>query len=495
MSAGLGLTLPMAERLLGRSNDGILAFDRNCQYIYWNPAMERLSGMRAADVLGQQAFDLFPFLTETGENQFFHRALAGEEVAVYNRSFFIPGTKRRGLFDGSYGPLYGEDGAIIGGIGIIRDVTEQRRAAELLSETEQRFRTMADVAPVLLWMADPDGLCTFFNQTWLSFTGRTLEEEWGVGWAEGVHFEDFQRCMDIYNQSFGQRRVFEMEYRLRRADGEYRWILDRGSPRYTPDGTFAGYIGSCIDITERKALEDKLRDAVQARDEFLSIASHELKTPLTSLQLQIDSLERQLQLRPEEALRSGRLASGAKSVSDQADRLAKLIEVLLDVSRINAGRLTFECSDVDLVPLVRDTADRWRPDAAQAGSELTVNVEGDCGSDPLVVYWDRLRLEQVLSNLISNAIKYGQGKPIAVTLARADGGARLQVSDQGMGISPGDQARIFERFERAAASRNFGGLGLGLWINKRLVEGMGGSISLDSVPAKGSTFTVELGRS
>ena len=496
MSAGRQLTLPMAERLLGRSNDGILAFDPDCHYIYWNPAMERISGMKARDVLGQQAFDLFPFLTETGEDQFFRRALAGEEISVQNRSFVVPGTRRRGFFDGSYGPLYGEDGAIVGGIGIIRDVTEQRQAAELLVETERRFRTMADVAPVLLWMADPDGLCTFFNQTWLSFTGRTLEEEWGVGWAEGVHFEDFQRCMDIYNQSFGQRRVFEMEYRLRRADGAYRWILDRGTPRYTPDGTFAGYIGSCIDITERKALEDKLRDAVQARDEFLSIASHELKTPLTSLQLQIDSLERQLKLRPEEALRTGRLTSGAGAVSDQADRLARLIEVLLDVSRINAGRLTFECSDVDLVPLVHDTAERWRADAAQVGSELTVNIEGVGGAaDQLVVHWDRLRLEQVLSNLISNAIKYGQGKPISVTVARARGGARLQVRDQGIGISPGDQVRIFERFERAAASRNYGGLGLGLWITKRLVEGMGGSISLDSVPEQGSTFTVNLGQS
>ena len=96
---------------------------------------------------------------------------------------------------------------------------------------------MADASPVLLWMSGTDGLCTFFNQTWLDFTGRTLEEEWGVGWAEGVHFEDFQRCMDTYMDAFNERRVFEMEYRLRRADGEYRWILDRGTPRYTPDGT------------------------------------------------------------------------------------------------------------------------------------------------------------------------------------------------------------------------------------------------------------------
>src|SRR4051812_34225848 len=144
---------------------------------------------------------------------------------------------------------------------------------------------MADASPVLLWMAGRDALCTFFNQTWLRFTGRTLEEEWGVGWAEGVHFEDFQRSMDTYTAAFNKREVFEMEYRLKRADGEYRWILDRGTPRLAQDGTFAGYIGSCVDITDRKKLEISLRQAVRDRDDFLSIATHELRTPLTSLQL------------------------------------------------------------------------------------------------------------------------------------------------------------------------------------------------------------------
>src|SRR5262249_47734601 len=159
------------------------------------------------------------------------------------------------------------------------DITGSKLADERMKESEQRFEHMADAAPVLLWMSRTDGLCTFFNQTWLEFTGRTLKEEWGVGWAESVHFEDFQRCIDSYFAAFNAREPFEMEYRLRRRDGEYRWILDRGRPRYTPDGTFAGYIGSCVDITERKELERELRSAVRARDEFLSVASHELRTP------------------------------------------------------------------------------------------------------------------------------------------------------------------------------------------------------------------------
>src|SRR5690349_4382624 len=126
-------------------------------------------------------------------------------------------------------------------------------------ESETRFRTMADTAPVLLWMAGTDGLCHFFNQGWLDFTGRPLERELGNGWAEGVHAEDFQHCMAVYLEAFVRRERFAMEYRLRRADGQYRWIYDTGVPRYEPDGTFAGYIGSCIDVTEQREARDTLQ--------------------------------------------------------------------------------------------------------------------------------------------------------------------------------------------------------------------------------------------
>src|SRR4029077_18002556 len=153
---------------------------------------------------------------------------------------------------------------------------------------------MADAAPVLLWMSGEDGLCTFFNQSWLEFTGRTMAQELGEGWAESVHFEDLAACMSTYLDAFKERRVFEMEYRLRRRDGEFRWVLDRGAPRYTSEGDFAGYIGSCIDITERRKLETELRGAVEGRDHFPFVASHELGTPLTTLKLQVERLQRML---------------------------------------------------------------------------------------------------------------------------------------------------------------------------------------------------------
>jgi PAS domain S-box-containing protein len=368
-------------------------------------------------------------------------------------------------------------------------LTAQQLAEEQLGETERRFQNMADAAPVLLWMSEPDGLCTFFNQSWLDFTGRTMDEEWGVGWAEGIYFEDFQKCMDTYFAAFNARRVFEMEYRLRRRDGEYRWILDRGTPRYTPDGTFAGYIGSCIDITDRKRLESDLRQAVRDRDDFLSIASHELRTPLTTLSLEIQSLRRSLGKRAKTGAgaKSGRLERSADVAQNQINRLISLVEELLDVSRLAGGRLRVEPSEFDLVDLVRDVANRLKPSLDAAGCALSFEARARA-----VGSWDRLRVEQVVANLVSNALKYGPGSPVEMSVTRETECACLKVRDYGIGIAPEDRRRIFQRFERAVSMSHYSGFGLGLWIAQEIVTAHGGSIDVDSELGRGSTFIVRL---
>lgn len=225
--------------------------------------------------------------------------------------------------------------------------------------------------------------------------------------------------------------------------------------------------------------------AVLLRDEFLSIASHELKTPLTSLHLQAQSMARMLEAgrtpTPQQVERK------VGSISRQVDRLEGLINELLDVSRITSGRLHFDLEEVDLGRLVGEVTEQFEDDVRRADSALVTAL------DPGVVgRWDPMRLEQVVVNLLSNALKYGGGRPIHVRVTAEDGAGVLVVADRGLGIPAEDLGRIFERFERAVPLRNYGGLGLGLWISRRVVEGLGGTIEVESTVGEGSTFTVRL---
>ena len=187
-------------------------------------------------------------------------------------------------------PVRQADGAITHYLAVRENITERRKMEALLRETENRFRVAADAAPVLIWMAGTDKLCTWFNQVWLDFTRRTMEQELGNGWAGSVHPDDFQACLDTYVKAFDARQPFEMDYRLRRFDGEYRWILDSGRPRYDGSDNFLGYIGSCIDVTERKRIADELeitRSAAVAanppRASLLANMSHEIRTPMNAI--------------------------------------------------------------------------------------------------------------------------------------------------------------------------------------------------------------------
>ena len=221
------------------------------------------------------------------------------------------------------------------------------------------------------------------------------------------------------------------------------------------------------------------QDAIRHRDDFLSIASHELNTPLTPLKMQIAMLRRGIGV--------GDAASKLAMADRQVDRMTKLISRLLDVSRIVGGRLSLDPEPVNLVGVVREVAAQFRDEAEKQGSELHLRAEGDA-----VGNFDRVRVEQVVVNLVTNAIKYGSGKPIDLELVVRKDRARILVRDRGIGIEPRMQARIFERFERAVSSRHYGGFGLGLWIARQIVEASGGVITVDSTPGEGSVFAIEL---
>jgi signal transduction histidine kinase len=227
-------------------------------------------------------------------------------------------------------------------------------------------------------------------------------------------------------------------------------------------------------------LVEELRQAVLVRDDFLSVAGHELRTPLTALQLRLQGLM-QTPAKPEQARE--RLTALMRQVS----RMTRLVNQLLDVSRISAHKLVLEREEVDLAALVEDVAGRFAEELRLEDTALELTL-----SPHVRGQWDRVRLEQVVSNLLSNAIKYGERRPVRVAVEPSGGGAKLTVQDKGIGIAQGDQQRIFARFERAVSQQHYGGLGLGLWISKQVIEAHGGSIDVMSAPQEGATFVVEL---
>jgi signal transduction histidine kinase len=243
---------------------------------------------------------------------------------------------------------------------------------------------------------------------------------------------------------------------------------------------------ACTTLVLGAAVAERDR-AVEAREDFLSVASHELRTPLTSLGLQLQLLVRALQ--PGSATPGSRLLTTASAALRQSRKLGKLVGDLLDVSRITAGRLELRVEEVDLGELVREVATPWDEQSRSAGFAITIRCDGNCTG-----YWDRDRLEQVVENLFSNAMKYGDGKPVDVQVSASGAGVTLSVHDRGIGIDSADQRRIFDQFERGVAGRRHAGLGLGLWIARRIVEAHLGRIRVESEPGRGTTFVVELER-
>jgi signal transduction histidine kinase len=286
----------------------------------------------------------------------------------------------------------------------------------------------------------------------------------------------------------GKRVIEGLPVSFARADGQTFNLLMSAGPLRGHRGKILGCVVTLTDVTRLKRVEEDLQSAVRARDEFLSIASHELRTPLTALMLQLQSLQHIATRAFGEGLEE-RVSHKLGMAVRQAGQLTKLIDGLLDVSRIVSGRLAQVHEEIELTGFAREVVERCRAEAERAGCLLEFT-----GNGKVVGSWDPMQLEQVLTNLVGNAIKYGPAKPIGVVVEEAGSFARILVRDQGIGIAEADTKRIFERFERAVSPQHYGGLGLGLFIASRIVQAYGGTIDVASKPGEGSQFTVNLPR-
>jgi PAS domain S-box-containing protein len=367
---------------------------------------------------------------------------------------------------------------------------KEYRLAELKRSEELRFRTLADSIPEIIWSANSEGIITYYNQRWVEYTALILDELGDIAWKKGVHPEDQERVLQSWREALATGHPFESEFRLLRArDQIYRWHLGRAVPLRNDQGDVVEWFGTATDIEAQKRSETELQNTIHARDEFLSIASHELKTPVTSLKLELQILDRKMKKNSQELIPAAVIQGRLTTAIRQTGRIENLIENLLDISRIRTGKLGIDTEMLDFTSIVNDLVARMGDLARASGSSISVSSEG-----PVEGYYDSIRIEQVISNLISNAIKYGEGKPIEVTIRSDTQAVILTVRDHGIGISKEDQDRIFERFERAVSSRNFGGLGLGLYISKEIIQAHGGSIRVESDLKHGSTFTISLPR-
>jgi PAS domain S-box-containing protein len=510
----------------------IFRLDPDGRVTTWNAGAERIEGYRAEEIIGKH-FSIFypPEAAKRGQAHVVLR-MAVDQGRVEDEGWRIRKDGSRFWANVVVTALRDPHGKLVGFAKVSRDLSERKRREDARTFLDRATVTLASSLDVSETLAGAARLavpeladCCLVDlandrgrlaqaaaahrdaekEALAQRLGRELVPELGLthgaqcvfrtGVSE-VHpeLDDATWAAELLGTEFPEllRELGTLSYICVpiRFRGRIQGVLNllRGSPprRYTAGDLelaeeFAARVGLAI---ENAGLFREAQEAVRMRDEFLQIASHELKTPLTPLQLQLDMLSRTL-------TRGGGqndfLMAKVAMAHRQTARLCRLVESLLDVTRITRGQMELQLEEVDLGEVVHEVVERFDMEAKNAGCELVVHAEVG-----VIGQWDRLRLDRVLSNLLSNAIKYGAGKPIEISIQSNDSTARFSVADHGIGIDQQALQRIFDRFERAVSLRHYGGLGLGLFITRQIVEAHGGTVVVQSHPNQGSVFTVVL---
>lgn len=490
--------LAILDQSIHKSPIGFGLIDRDLKYIRVNEALAKLNGVEANAHLGRSVFDVIPMAADstvpiihevfrTGKS-FMNLPYSGHPPR--NRNEFVAGLL-------SYYPVRHPSTHEIFAVAFsFQDITEQQMIQSLLSENQERLKFAQSAGKIGAFEWDPVSNMIM----WTSELENIYELDPGEfggyldSWMKWVHPQDIDELKDEIEKVFHQRKELDHQFRIITKNGNMRWILARGRVITSSDNK-QKFIGINIDITEQKITEYKLRltetnllHALSVRDEFLAIASHELKTPLTSLKLQNQIFQRGLARN--ENYTQEKVKTFIEKNCVQIDRLTRLVDDMLDISRIRTGKFTIKKEMCDLNRMISDILVRTREQFEASGSGQPV-IES---FDPVSGEWDPLRIDQVLTNIITNAIRYGQGKPITISVKNYNESVRVSVRDQGLGIPKSDQTKIFQRYERGMLAREVSGLGLGLFISKQIIDAHGGKIWVESEVNKGSTFYIDLPR-
>ncbi len=573
-----------------------------------NNSLAQVLDLELDKVIGRNLFSLLPDDVSAKRKRFFMDAVNSKRIISW-----VDESLGR-FWDSIVYPIIEKNGSIKQVAVFSTDITERKRAELAIRESEERFRTLADIAPVLIWMAGVDKSCIYFNKYWLDFTGRSFDQEFGFGWTDGIHPDDFEICMADFDAAYRAKSILQHEFRLRSYDGEYRWILDTAKPRITKDGTFVGYIGSCIDITERKVAEENIQRANERfttvlesldawvyvadmqtheliyvskviRDElgdvtgelcwkalkydtysicsyctnphlldengepkgvyvweyydkfrkkwlqchdrairwtdgrlvkleiatditglkeaelkvhraleqekelsnlktrFISMVSHEYRTPLTVILSSAEILE--------DFDRSTDIENYAKyidKIKSSVERMTQLLEDMLVYGRIDSGKQHLNLKKVLITPIVNGIAEEMLQI-----DKYNHTIEIKSEDEQIRYVTDERLLHQVVTNLVSNALKYSpEGSKVVLTVEIIDELLQISVADNGIGISEDDLAKLFEPFHRGQNVENIQGTGFGLAIVQRTLELLGGTIEVNSKLGEGSEFIVKL---
>jgi PAS domain S-box-containing protein len=515
----------------------VVVLDREGRILRWNTACEAATDYARDEVLGKPFWFLLLPEERDGVAAIFDQLFAKDSANQYENHWVTKRGDRR-LVAWSNTALRDDKGEVAAVVATGIDITDRTRAEDALRRQARRLEALAEASRVfasgldyratldtvarrlsdligdgaLIRVVSPDGewllpvaiyhpspeRAALRRRNLEGAPQRTSEGLTARVIASGQTLRIPHLTLDVvhnemkaeywpYLEAVSSLMIAPLKHR-RQVIGHISLMRDAGGAPYThEDETLLEDLAHrAAQAIENARLYGEAQAAVAARDEFLSIASHELRTPLTALRLALENMRRVSSREAIERLPPQYVERVLATAERQGQRLEKLVAALLDVSRIHMGRLELEVEEAELGAVVADAAAQLEDEAAQTGSILRLK------GDVVRGYWDRLRVSQVVTNLLSNAVKYGGGKPVEVEYGPRDGRAFLVVRDHGIGIDPADQPQIFERFERAVSSRNYGGLGLGLYIVKRIVEAHGGTIAVESMLGEGASFRVEL---
>ena len=468
------------DKILRGMAEGLCIVDHDFIVIEMNAAAVKINQRPLHEMLGRSHWELWPETTDSEVGRMYRKAMSDRvQISLENRWEDPFGNV--GWFHLTAIPI--EDGLAL----YIRDITQRKKNEQLIAGSEERYRALSECVSDVVWRSDENGMLVHEVPSWARYSGQTRAEYSGDGWRKRIHPDDAQRCAETLSLCLTTGTPYHIALRLQRHDGKYRHMLVRGVPLKNEVGVIYEWVGNCEDVTEMLLVQEQLQMADKRKDEFLAVLSHEMRSPLAATKMAAQILEAPT-VTPDRSKQMGQV------IARQVGHMSRLVEDLIDVSRVARGLIRLEQNRVDLNLVIHAAIEQVKP--MILAKNHTLSVVSAPNAEPAFVTGDHTRLIQVIANLLSNAARYTPASGhITISLAKASHKAHIKIVDNGIGITSEVMENLFDLFVQAEIStdRRNGGLGLGLALVKSLVElHRGNVVAASDGEGLGSTFCVEL---